>query len=333
MSSTPSTADSVAALAARFRAAEALPLAPDASTRLFARLRFAAGGTAVAMIDAAGGAAALDRMAAANELLTGVGVPVPRILDRDDALSALLFEDAGDTLLADALPRLSADARRRVYERAARIAARIGLAGTPLVDGAHPLSRPQLGRPRLRWELSLFATHDVAARRGEVDWALFSELGRFFDHLCDGLTLGTAELAHRDFHARNLMLAANGGLVVVDYQDALLAPVHYDVASLLRDPYVEPDAALSKAAAAAYAAERGGPADLEADPDFALAALQRDLKAIGTYASQARLLGRERFLASIPAAERLARRALPALPLDLRDDARRLLDRLRFAAD
>ncbi len=43
---------------------------------------------------------------------------------------------------------------------------------------------------------------------------------------------------HRDYHSRNLMLLDNGGVGILDFQDAVWGPVMYDVVSLLRDCYI-----------------------------------------------------------------------------------------------
>ena len=45
-------------------------------------------------------------------------------------------------------------------------------------------------------------------------------------------------LCHRDFHSRNLM-PHGGELVWIDFQDARMGPATYDLASLLRDSYVD----------------------------------------------------------------------------------------------
>jgi len=45
-------------------------------------------------------------------------------------------------------------------------------------------------------------------------------------------------LVHRDFHSRNLMVLPDNELAVIDFQDAVVGPVTYDVASLLKDCYV-----------------------------------------------------------------------------------------------
>ena len=45
-------------------------------------------------------------------------------------------------------------------------------------------------------------------------------------------------LCHRDYHSRNLMLS-QGQLYLIDFQDARMGPDTYDLASLLRDSYVD----------------------------------------------------------------------------------------------
>jgi aminoglycoside/choline kinase family phosphotransferase len=46
---------------------------------------------------------------------------------------------------------------------------------------------------------------------------------------------------HRDFHSRNIMFAGRGKVWVIDYQDALIGAITYDLASLLNDVYVKFD--------------------------------------------------------------------------------------------
>lgn len=44
---------------------------------------------------------------------------------------------------------------------------------------------------------------------------------------------------HRDFHSRNIMLAKDGGIGIIDYQDAMSGAITYDLVSLLKDCYIE----------------------------------------------------------------------------------------------
>jgi len=44
---------------------------------------------------------------------------------------------------------------------------------------------------------------------------------------------------HRDYHSRNLMITDDNNPGVIDYQDAMLGPITYDLVSLLRDCYIQ----------------------------------------------------------------------------------------------
>jgi len=46
---------------------------------------------------------------------------------------------------------------------------------------------------------------------------------------------------HRDYHSRNLMFVAESDPGILDYQDAVLGPLTYDLVSLLKDAYIEWD--------------------------------------------------------------------------------------------
>lgn len=301
---------SASSLASRFGPGRLEPLVPDASTRSFFRQFLAQGQTRIVMSDPAGGVAALDRLVAAHALLSSIDVPVPRLYERDDSVAAVVFEDFGDRLLADVLPSLDLAARTAAYIEAARIAARIASRGTAALADSSVLKQPILGASRLSFEMRFLLEHDITNRRGVHDHELHTALDAALQRLVERIAAYPRALAHRDFHARNLMYLADGRLGVVDFQDSLEAPPLYDLASLVRDPYVEPSDQLAAAAAAAYATEAGLNENPLADARFAWVALERDLKAIGTYAYQATQLGRSRFLSCIEPAERLVKKAL-----------------------
>jgi hypothetical protein len=307
-------------IAQRFGPARSVePLAADASVRSFFRVRRPDGSSAVAMVDRAGGAAGVRRMIAAARRLADLGVRVPRILERDEEASALLLEDLGDRLLGDVVDQLDPQTLVRVYLEAGRIAGRIAASGVPAPDD--PLGHPRLGFERLRSELAFFAVHDVARRRGRAQLDVMRPLGRALDELARRCCRGETRLAHRDFHARNLLVLEDGSLGVVDFQDALPAPAHYDLVSLVWDPYVELPETAQEAALAGYGEALGGTPPRPDDPELVGIALQRVLKAIGTYARQTLDLGRVRFETFIPPAERRVRVLLAHLP---QTDARAL---------
>ncbi|RMG47599.1 MAG: hypothetical protein D6718_03155 [Acidobacteria bacterium] len=317
------------ALCRRFGAERAERIAPDASTRAFYRLH-RRHGTAVLLVDERGGPAAAERMVRAHGLLAGIGVPVPALLDREESAAALLFEDAGSCLLAEAWPELPPARRRVLYEELAAIAAAIAVEGTARLSPGDPLAERPLGRERLRIELAMFAVHDVAGRRGVTDRGLLGDLSRLLDRIAAEAAACPREFSHRDLHSRNVMLAADGGLRILDFQDALLAPRHYDIASLLLDPYVDLTPDVREAAAERYRNERGFTLGLDADPRFPWVGLQRMLKAIGTYAFQASRARRPRFLAHIPPAEQRALELCDRLSGPIGRLAKDLLEKIGF---
>ncbi|HOQ62089.1 MAG TPA: phosphotransferase, partial [Vicinamibacterales bacterium] len=87
----------------------------------------------------------------------------------------------------------------------------------------------------------------------------------------------------------NLMLR-EGRLFIIDFQDARMGPDTYDLASLLRDSYVDIDDAALEDFLAYFLALRGGTAPEGSAPEFRrrfdLMALQRNLKALGTFGYQ-----------------------------------------------
>ena len=94
-------------------------------------------------------------------------------------------------------------------------------------------------------------------------------------------------LCHRDYHSRNLMLR-DGRLYIIDFQDARLGPDTYDLVSLLRDSYVDlPEQVVDELIAYFLALQgRSGGRARTFRRRFDLMALQRNLKALGTFGYQ-----------------------------------------------
>jgi aminoglycoside/choline kinase family phosphotransferase len=167
-----------------------------------------------------------------------------------------------------------------------------------------------------RKEMAFFREHFLVAHLGlEPGSAADREVSEALGRVAAQADVGPRVLCHRDFHARNLLVRGER-LGLVDHQDARLGPDLYDLASLLRDPYVELEESFEEELLDAFARE--------ADPGdawtpglrerFEAVALQRDLKAIGTYGYQATARGKRFYLEYVPRAVALARRAMARLP-------------------
>jgi aminoglycoside/choline kinase family phosphotransferase len=117
-------------------------------------------------------------------------------------------------------------------------------------------------------------------------------------------------LCHRDFHSRNLMSHADK-LYWIDFQDSRLGPATYDLASLLRDSYVdlEEEFVADRAEEFRQRALPGEPRETFARR-FELVSVQRNLKALGTFGYMATVRQNPIYLQYVPRTLVNARRNL-----------------------
>lgn len=64
------------------------------------------------------------------------------------------------------------------------------------------------------------------------------ELQKIQKILCASALEQPQTFVHRDYHSRNLMLTESASPGVIDFQDAVIGPITYDLVSLLRDCYI-----------------------------------------------------------------------------------------------
>jgi len=121
-------------------------------------------------------------------------------------------------------------------------------------------------------------------------------------------------LCHRDYHSRNLMLH-EGRLHWIDFQDARMGPAAYDLASLLRDAYVDVPSELRDEMAEEFRqkAVPGEPREVFRRR-FDLTSVQRNLKALGTFGYMATVRSNPVYLPYIPRTLAHARRNLSRYP-------------------
>lgn len=164
------------------------------------------------------------------ERLSSAGVLVPRIFAADMQLGYLLLSDLGDRLLLPELKKSSALDRQDLYMRA--------LETLEQVLRAEGAQLPLYDNGRLATEISLFpdwfVTQQLQLPMDGDSRAMFQRINEL---LIDNALAQPTVFVHRDFHARNLMLQENGQIAVIDFQDAVLGPVTYDLVSLLKDCY------------------------------------------------------------------------------------------------
>ena len=250
----------------------AVALPGDVSPRRYFRLPRAGTSSILACYPAESGDA-LERFLASSALLERAGVRVPRVEAWAPEHGAMLLEDFGALTLYD----LAADWAKRAphFLRAIEVLGRVRSISPAPVAALNPPLGPELLARELAKTRDVFLLPGGLLEAGER--AAWDEFAR---QLTAALASGApAAPAHRDFMARNLVALPGGELGVLDHQDLRLAPPAYDVASLLNDSLFAPPALEARAL---ELADMTSPAARAA---YRRAAVQRGLKAVGTFAA------------------------------------------------
>lgn len=240
-----------------------------------------------------------------HHFLRGLDLPVPEIHVYDEERGLLLLEDLGDVML-ESVVRQGDNARvRALYEKAVRMLADMHVRGTQARDETCYAFRQRFNTELLVWEFDHYLEYGVEEREGEtLSSSDRATVRAVFEAVARELDAQPAVLTHRDYHSRNLMVRGRD-IAMIDFQDSLLGPAAYDLASLLRDSYVTLGEDLIDELVAVYlsaAAERDG---VERDPEefrriFDLQSVQRNLKAAGRFVFIDVKKGNDKFLRYIP---------------------------------
>ena len=295
-----------------------LPLTGDASDRRYFRVRPRDAASYVLALHAA--PFAFDALPFVNVagLLARVPVPIPAILGHADDLGILALQDLGDMTLQAHLGAATPAEHTALYRQAMGFIAAIQRRGHDLRSDRYVPYGIAFDVEKLTWELDFFVKHFVVAYRGATitpaDRAAIADA-------CAAIVLELAGearvLCHRDYHSRNLMWR-DGQLFIIDFQDARMGPDTYDLASLLRDSYVDIIDEALDAYIACFLALRGGRPSreeaLEFRRRFDLMALQRNLKALGTFGYQTATRSNPVYLQYIPRTLHYARTNLAKYP-------------------
>ncbi len=268
-------------------------LAGDASLRRYYRI-YANGGSCI-FADASAEAGVTHTFAYCATIFANAGARVPRLLGWDDALGYSLQEDVGDQQL---LPLLGSESVDQYYREAMQILVRVAGADT----GAIKL--PAYDAKRLQTELDVCDEWFVHKLLGISPSQEFRRAKQALDKTLVASAAAQAPvLVHRDFHSRNLMVM-NAELVAIDFQDAVIGPVTYDLVSLLKDCYCT----WPRAQVVAWVEEFYGMLDEHLKPatvsaflrDFDLMGLQRHIKVLGVFARLYLRDGKPGYLPDLP---------------------------------
>ena len=300
------------------RAPRVVPLTGDASDRRYFRILLQDASSIVLSLYAAPFDFETLSFVNVSRLLSRMPVPIPTVLGHADDLGVLAQEDLGDVTLQAHLGAATPTEHSALYRQAVSLIATMQKRGAELASDEYLPYGIAFDVEKLTWELDFFTRHFIEAYRGvTIPAASRGALKEEFDGLIQVLASEPRVLCHRDYHSRNLMLH-QGQLYIIDFQDARMGPDTYDLVSLLRDSYVDlPDAAVDDlidyfAALTTGSATAAG--DVEFRRRFDLMALQRNLKALGTFGYQTIARGNTVYIQYIPRTLRYARTNLERYP-------------------
>ncbi len=291
---------------------QVVPLSGDASTRRYYRLVDGGSSHVLALYPEPFVAEELTYLSV-HGLLENYGLPVPATADVDGARGVVLQEDLGDRTVQVVLgdePRRQEELYREAVAQVARLQLRAA-------QGAQKADcfRIAFDIEKLSWELHYFLKHFLEGHRGaNLTVEDRSTLSEAFHQLSHEIASWPRVLCHRDYHSRNLMLHGER-LVWIDFQDARMGPTTYDLASLLRDAYVEVPEELREELKERFRQE--------ATPDeprevfrrrFDLMCVQRNLKTLGTFGYMATVRSNPVYLPYIPRTLAHARHNLSRYP-------------------
>lgn len=132
----------------------------------------------------------------------------------------------------------------------------------------------------LKWELEHFIEYGLQERKQELSKTDLSFIREKFEAVFSRLTKQDYVVTHRDYHSKNLIVLNDRSIGVIDFQDALMGPDTYDLASLLRDSYVQLKEEEEAELIAYFNSLRKHQIDVEL---FHWVSLQRNLKACGRF--------------------------------------------------
>ena len=232
------------------------PINSDASFRNYFRVSDRSGATYVIM-DSPPDKENNEQFILISEILTKMEIPSTNVYAKDLSLGFFLLSDLGpvtllehnietakkheaqDTCYYASEPErfeTTAQAKREeLYDEAINTLFLIQENGNAFLD-----QLPVYDAELLESEMNLFLDWYCAKELGmNVEELNGFNLSECFKYLSDSALKQPQVFVHRDYHSRNIMISQRGEIGIIDFQDAVLGPITYDLVSLLRDCYIE----------------------------------------------------------------------------------------------
>lgn len=285
------------------------PASADASFRRYFRISFD-GKTIIAM-DAPPEVEDCSRFIRTAKMFAAIGVSVPLIQAEDLKQGFLLISDLGSRQYMDELNQDTVDS---LYDDA--LDALITIQASGLNN-----ELPQYDLALLLREMEIFREWYL---QKHIQYLLDDDTNKQIDNAFEFLAKSALEqprvIVHRDYHSRNLMVLEHNNPGIVDFQDAVVGPVTYDLVSLLKDCYIEWPVKSVKSWMSGFhekCLQLGILKNVDQETFecwFDLMGVQRHLKAAGIFARLNYRDGKPGYLADIPRTLGYVKRVVVAYP-------------------
>jgi len=282
-----------------FGDAQRRPLAGDASFRRYERVT-TTDDTTLVLMDAPPPQEDVRPFITIAEQLLSLGLSAPRIIAVDRDQGFILLEDLGDGTYM----RLLADGHdeRHLYELATDVL--IHLNKTPEKD-AVPAGVEAYGEARLLEEVDrLNEWYLPLAEAPALPANVRKDYLNLWKDILPNAWRVPSSLILFDYHVDNLLLLPDRHGVaacgLLDFQDAVIGPVTYDLMSLLEDARRDINPTLVDAMKARYCTAFPDIAQNDFEASWAVMAAQRHLRVIGTFARLKIRDGKPHYLKHMP---------------------------------
>ncbi|MGZ3794392.1 MAG: aminoglycoside phosphotransferase family protein, partial [Bdellovibrio sp.] len=173
-------------------------------------------------------------------------VHVPDVIAMSPNEGLVLLEDLGDlTLERKFWERQNQDAAMDFYQMAVDEVVKIHHQAT-INKSDCTAFKIQFDTEKFLWEMNYGKDNLLSGiLKFSFNEKTEREIADIFTNVCSRLDKEPKRIAHRDYHSRNLMIKLDK-MSVIDFQDARLGPIQYDLVSLLRDSYVDMNDSMAK---------------------------------------------------------------------------------------
>jgi aminoglycoside/choline kinase family phosphotransferase len=293
------------------------PASSDASFRRYFRITGQRGGQSQCLIlmDAPPDKESIGPFLSIATLLRKAGVNAPTIWLHDTSQGFLLCDDFGATTYAAAIADRQHDpvACAPLYRDAHQALVTFQHFSLQQSTSSQIAELAAYDRKKMLQEMQLFDQWFLVHHRPITLSAAEREmLAHTYELIIDACQAQPTTLVHRDYHSRNLMLTERSNPGILDFQDAVLGPISYDLVSLLRDAYIEwPEEVQLDWAIDYWERARKLRLPIAQDfsdfwRDFEWMGLQRQLKVLGIFCRLSVRDGKQNYLNDIPLVLRTA---------------------------